>query len=52
MRDFECGNVEATEGGEQTRWGSEGRCKHPSGVRGGAPEQKICELNEEKNITF
>ena len=26
----ECGNVE----------GSEGRCKRPSGVRGGAPEQK------------
>ena len=37
-------NVGTTEGGgEQTSWGSEGRCKHPSGVRGGAPEQKICE---------
>ena len=31
---FECGNVEAS-------WGSDGRCKRPSGVRGGAPEQKI-----------
>ena len=41
--DFECGNVESTEGGEQTSWGSGGRCKPPSGVRGGAPEQKICE---------
>ena len=29
----ECGNVE----------GSEGRCKRPSGVRGGAREQTICE---------
>ena len=36
-------NVEATEGGEQTSWGSEGCCKRPSGVRGGAPEQKISE---------
>ena len=33
-------NVEASEVGEQTSWGSEGRCKRPSGVRGGAPEQK------------
>ena len=41
--DFECGNVEATEGGEQTSWGSGGRCKPPSGVRGGAPEEKIRE---------
>ena len=24
------------EGGEQTSWGSEGRCKHPRWVRGGA----------------
>ena len=26
-----------------------GRCKLPSGVRGGAPEQKNGEQNEEKN---
>ena len=40
-RDFECGNVEATEGGEQTSWESEGRYKRPGGVRCGAPEPHI-----------
>ena len=34
-------NVEATEGGDQTSWGSECHCKRPSGARGGAPEQNI-----------
>ena len=35
--DFECGNVEATEGGEQTSWG--GRCKPPAGY-GAEPRSK------------
>ena len=30
-------NIEAT---EDTSWGSEGRCKRPSGVRGGARSKK------------
>ena len=37
---WECGNVEATKGGEQASWASEGRCKRPSGVRGGARSKK------------
>ena len=40
--DFECGNVEATEGGEQTSWGSGGTVIPQRGT-GGVPEQKICE---------
>ena len=39
-RNGRCRAVEATEGGEQTSWGSEGRCKRPSGIRGGAQSKK------------
>ena len=49
--DFQCGNVEAIEGGEQTSWGSEGAVRAPAGY-GTAPRSKkyVSKMKKKNNL--